>query len=133
MAELLLETNNPLDIEPDELRALAEEVSGQTGISAQVAYEDQYGAGVTLHEVLYLWLPSASFVKDAIYTQVLNMAFKFMRARFRKPHGKARPKSIVVLDEDGRELESYDIKTEEGEPRRSAGKGKHRRTRPPVR
>jgi hypothetical protein len=133
MAELLLETNNPLDIEPDELRALAEKVSGQAGISVRVAFEDQYGAGITLYEVLYIWLPSASFVKDAIYTQILNMAFVFMRARFRKPHGKGRPKSITVLDENGKELESYEIKTEEAEPQRHAGKGRHRRTRPPVR
>jgi hypothetical protein len=133
MLELLLETNNPLDIEPHELRALAEEVSGRSGISAHVAYEDQFGAGVTLHEVLYIWLPSASFVKDAIYTEILNAAFTFMRNRFRKPHGKGRPKSITVLDENGKELESFEIKTEEGEPQRHAGKGKHRRTRPPIR
>ncbi len=133
VAGLLLETTNPLDISPDELKALAAEILTQTGTRASVAYEDQFGAGVTLHEVLIVWLPSRDFLKDTVYTQLLNLVFAFMRARFRKSHGQRRPKTISVLDDQGRELERYEIKSEEGEPRQSKEKGKHRRTRPPLR
>jgi hypothetical protein len=112
---LLLETNNPLDMEPAHLEELAARLRPLlSNIDVALAYEDQAGAGVTLHEVLHVWLPSADFVKNAAWTLVFNEIVTFMRERFRRPHSSARPKSITINDPDGNAVLEITIKTPDG-------------------
>ena len=112
---LLLETNNPLDMEPAHLEELAARLRPLlSDIDVALAYEDQAGAGVTLHEVLHVWLPSADFVKEAVWTLVFNEIITFMKERFRRPHSGTRPKSITFNDPDGNAVLEITIKTPDG-------------------
>jgi hypothetical protein len=54
MREVMLETSNPPDIGPEELRDLADELGAQVDdVDFVVGYFDQHGARVTWHEVLH--------------------------------------------------------------------------------
>jgi hypothetical protein len=112
---LLLETNNPLDMEPAHLEELAARLRPLlSDIDVALAYEDQAGAGVTLHEVLHVWLPSADFVKDAVWTLVFNEIITFMKERFRRPHSGTRAKSITFNDPNGNAVLEITIKSPDG-------------------
>lgn len=110
--EIFLETINPFDLTPDDLVAIGEAISNATGIVANPAYEDQHGAGVSWYEVLYVWLPSADFVKDAAWDRVLDVVLDKMRERFRRRGNERRPKSVVIREQGtGRLVEGWVIAT----------------------
>jgi hypothetical protein len=134
---VLLETINPLDLTPDDLQELVDVLSREAPqVEYQIAYEDQYGGGVSWHEVLRVWLPNAEFIKDAIYTTLLTISIDAMRRRFKRKYGSRRPKSIIVHDRTtGRELASFVIHDVDSEPQsqeletipRKVPRARHRR------
>ena len=136
MATILLETINPADLTPDDLEELASVLTEQLpGFDYEIASEEQHGAGVTWHEVLRVWLPDVTSLKDDAYGALLGTCFAYMRSRFARKHGSRRPKSIILHDESGREIASYTITKSTGEPQekepdkkvRKRPRGRHRK------
>lgn len=137
---LYLETINPLDMTHEDLESIARAVTAVTNVPVEVAYEDQHGAGVTWHEVLYVWLPSADFAKDAIWDRVLDVVVDKMRDRFRRRGNDRRPKSVLVREQGtGRVVQGWLIASVDSEvvadpqpdmsPRRMPPPRKSRRSR----
>jgi hypothetical protein len=116
---VLLETINPLDITPEELEVLADELRSQLpGLDIQLGYDEQHGAGVTWHEVLRIWLPDAQFLTETVFTTLFGVVVENMRQRFKRRHSGRRPRSIVFHDSrTAEEIAVYVLEGEEGEPR----------------
>jgi hypothetical protein len=130
-SEIVLETINPEDMTPEELQELADALSPRLeNIDVQVAYETQYGSGVTWHEVLHVWLPSAEFLKGVGYTLVIEETVKWMRGRFDRRGGGKRPKSIIVHGPDGEEIVTVVLDNSEADPREEASQRTVRRLKP---
>ena len=136
MATILLETINSDDLTPEELEELADILSEQLpGFEIEIGFDEQYGAGVTWHEVLRVWLPDPTSLKDDVYAVLLGACFEYMRSRFSRKHGGRRPKTIVIHDRSGREIDSFTITESEGDPKKQPPKelvrkqptGRHRR------
>lgn len=130
-ALVLLETSNPYDMPPDAVQELADELTREIpGMAFGVAYEEQHGAGVSMHEVLHVWLPNSEWLKDTGYTTALTLIVTWMRRRFRLHGNERRPKSIIVHDTaDGHEIAKLVICEEDGDTVREAV-GRSRRHRP---
>lgn len=109
---ILLETINPSDITIEELWGLADELHARIPeLYFAPAYEEQYGAGVTWHEVLRIWVENRDILEGATFEVALSQIIEAMRKRFKKKHGARRPKSIIVNDKStGKELKSYVLK-----------------------
>lgn len=133
--EVLLETSNPLDVKPDELRELAQELNqGAPEIDFIVGYFDQHGSGVTWHEVLHVWLPSADFIKNTAWMYVMTILGKWGKKRFDKLKGGRRPKSIVFHDsETGKEVGKILLKDENDEVVLKITSESVLRNKPPIR
>jgi hypothetical protein len=101
--EILLETINPSDLTPEDLWELAESLSSLAPeIDFIPAYEDQYGAGVSWHEVLRIWVENEDIIKGGVFGLILQYASDAMRKRFKKPSGKHRPKTVAVSSKETR-------------------------------
>jgi hypothetical protein len=130
---LLLETINPNDMTEEDLVELATTLNREIGIPIGIGYEDQFGAGVSWHEVLYLWLPNHEFVKDEIWVTALGTVLENLRQRFKRKGNERRPKSLIVRDPSTGEvvatylIEEVGSKVKEEEPDQSP------RRRPPLR
>jgi hypothetical protein len=86
-------------------------------MQCQIAYEDQYGGGVSWHEVLRIWLPNAEFIKNTICTTLITISIESMCQRFKRKHSSHRPKGIIVHDREiGKKLASFTIYDAESEP-----------------
>lgn len=110
---ILLETINPDDLTPDELWNLAEDLHARTPeFEFFPAYEEQYGAGVTWHEVIRVWVENGEILKAAAFDVVLTQIIEAMRRRFQKRHRERRPKSIIVNDKStAKELKSISLES----------------------
>lgn len=115
--QILLETSNPLDVTPDELQVLADELASKVAdVDFVIGYFDQHGAGATWSEVLHVWLPDESFFRDAAWTYVLGVTGLWMKSRFRKKGSARRPKTISFYDSDtGRKIGEVKIQNEDQE------------------
>jgi hypothetical protein len=102
---LTLESGNEYDISTQELEELANEIEAATShLEVAVGHEEQVGAGVTLSEVLHVFLPSAEFVKDSMYTPVVGALVLFLRRRFKKRHEGQRKRVAILYGPDGAPL-----------------------------
>jgi len=115
---VMLETSNPLDVTPADLEELAEDLEKvDPNVVVELGYDDQYGAGVTGHEILFFWVPNAEALRDGFYVALVQAAIVGLRKRFRKRHSEQRTKSLTVYDaETGRPLEKWVLKTADSEP-----------------
>ncbi len=130
---LLLETINPIDMTEEDLLELATTLNREMGIPIGIAYEDQFGAGVSWHEVLYLWLPNYEFFKDEIWATVLGAVMENLRQRFKRKGCERRPKSLIVRDPStGDVVATYHIEEMESEVKQEEADQSPRR-RPPLR
>lgn len=116
--EILLETINPADLTPDDLKELADQLSAAIPEFDFIpAYEYQHGAGVSWHEVLRLWVENEEMLRDVSFGFVLERVYENMRERFKKPAGKHRPKSIKVNDRSsGKEVKSVVLESADSAP-----------------
>lgn len=131
-ALILLEAGNPLDIRPEDLVPLRDHLREATGFEVATAHFDQQGAGVTLDEVLHVWLPTAEFLRDQGYEIVIGMIIEGMRQRFSRRHSGKRRKRILVRDDEGRLLEEWIIESEDAPAERRETNESDIRPRPPV-
>lgn len=115
---VLLETNNPLDVTPEDLEELAEELEqADPHAVVELGYDDQYGAGVTGHEVIFFWIPNAEALRDGFYVALIQGTLVGLRRRFKRRHGERRVKSMTVYDmETGKPLQTWVLRTEDAEP-----------------
>jgi hypothetical protein len=95
---LILETINPKDMTEEDLIELGDALSRGTELPISIGYEDQHGAGVTWHEVLQVWLPSAEFFKEQVWLFLSGVIFENLRRRFNRPGNDRRPKSLIIRD-----------------------------------
>ena len=102
-AEVLVQPDNPLDVRPDKLRGLVEDLRG-IGQDAFIAYyAPQPGRyGVTWWEVVTVWVGLR--VSEAVIEQVVGFAVSWMRERFRThphPATRDRPKVVRIVKYEG--------------------------------
>lgn len=114
----MLETNNPLDVTPEDLEEYAENLeAADPQCVVQLGYDDQYGAGVTGHEVLFFWIPNADALRDGFYVALVQTALAGLKRRFKNKHSERRVKSLTVYDEEtGKPLQTWVLKSEDSEP-----------------
>jgi len=115
--EVLLEALNMVELPPEELDDLAHEIAEDvSNISVAVGYEDEQGSGVSLIYAIHMFLPSAGFIKDAIYTQVCAHILSHFKKRRQEPHQGQRIYNLVVHDWDGTTLEILSLRPGREEP-----------------
>jgi hypothetical protein len=114
---IVLEPGNAWEIPEVELRALAEDVAGGGDeLEVDLSYEQSEGAGVTLVEVLHVFLPSADFIKDSAYTFLISALGRHMRRRRDKPHNSQREQVAIIYGPDGEPLREVRLKPGGSEP-----------------
>jgi len=115
---VLLESNNPLDVTPEDLDEIADYLEqSPSNASIEIGYDEQYGAGVTGHEVLIFWIPDAGSIRDGIYVALITAAVQKFRERFKRRNSKLRKKIIMVYDKStGNEIETWILEAEASEP-----------------
>jgi hypothetical protein len=115
---VLVETSNPLDVTPQDLEDLAELLeAADPQISIEIGYEDQYGSGVTGHEILYFWIPNADSLRDGLYVTIIAYAVGWLRERFKRKHSARRVKSLTVYDAStGKPLRTWVLRDLESDP-----------------
>lgn len=115
---VLLETNNPLDVTPEDLEELAillEAIEPRPSI--EIGYEHQYGSGVTGHEVLLFWIPNADALRDGLYVPLIIATVGWMKKLFKRKHREHRSKVLTVYDAStGEPLETWILRDAESEP-----------------
>ncbi len=132
MQQLLLEPGNPYDITKEDLEELRQQLTAQLdAIDVAVAYHPPKGAGVTLDEVLHIWLPGWEFLRDEGYSILLGAAIESMRRRFTRRHGAKRRKVTVIHDPDGGEVETITLQNPDSPPEHESGRPNGNRPRPP--
>jgi hypothetical protein len=114
----ILETNNSLDVTPDDLEDLAEILEATASESSiEIGYQDQYGSGVTGHEVLLFWIPNAESVRDNVYAALIVATIPWLRTRFKRKHGAHRPKTFTIYDAStGKPVRTLTLRDAESEP-----------------
>jgi hypothetical protein len=98
---ILVQPDNPLDVKPEEVRGLMEDVRGLRQ-DAFLAYRDYVPGtyGVTWWEVVTVWVGLR--VGEAVIEQVVGFAVSWMRERFRNhPSTSDRPKAVRIVTYDG--------------------------------
>jgi hypothetical protein len=117
-SNVLLETNNPLDVTPQDLDELAELLEAEVpGSCLEIGYEDQHGAGVTANEVLYFWIPNAGALRDGVYVAMITATLGWLRERFKRKHSERRSKTLTVYDAStGKPLQTWVLRDSESEP-----------------
>jgi hypothetical protein len=109
--QILIEPVNPVELPPEELAILAQEISDSLpDVSVIIGYEDEEGSGVTWVQLLHVFLPSSSFAKDYLYAKMLDRIFAFLKTRRKRPHQGTRTNNVVVHDETGKVIEIWSLK-----------------------
>src|SRR5687768_8336827 len=93
---VLLEPGNPYDITAEDLEPLKARLEECSELQVKVAHHPPRGAGVTLDEVLHVWLPGAEFLRDEAYSMLLGALVEYMRARFKNRRSARRRKVIII-------------------------------------
>jgi hypothetical protein len=118
---LILETPNPLDLDPADLAMLAGEIAneaecvGLPPLDCRVASEEPLGVANNFTDFLIIFMPNTAFVTDRLWEVIVQSAAKFMRTRFRRPHEQHRTRRVLIYDHLGRPLKAVDIPDETAE------------------
>ena len=115
---VIIEPANPLRTPIEELQGLARRITiDNPGINVRFAYNEPREGyyGLTLMEILYIWLPRMEdALLAALVLEVIKAAISWARTRM-KYHIKG-PRYIYILDENGGILREIRIKDEKTEP-----------------
>lgn len=114
-----LKPANPLDVEPEELIGLAEEIRMiEPGYEVEIPPpEYMKGVGVTWWEVVRIYVPWHDMQTTAVsivLTKIGDATVTWMRERFKKKPG--RPKVVTIYGPKGKVLKTIALKTADGEP-----------------
>lgn len=117
--EIIVEPGNPYDFLLEDLEQLAGRLNDATSFPTRIALRAEEGYGVSLHEVIYVWvlLP----LESAAIAKALDVALDWARERLRgDQHAHAdstpRPRSVIVLGPNGRPLMNVVIRDPDAEP-----------------
>jgi hypothetical protein len=107
--EIILDPKNPRDLQPKELRPLAQELTQlDLGYEVRVGLVDEKWDGrfgVTFWEVLTVWIPwqhLGELAARAAVKQLIEQTVKWLWQR----RNNRRPKYIEILGSDGRVLKA---------------------------
>lgn len=129
---VVLEPGNAWELPEEDLRQLAEDLlRGADDLEVDLAYEQSEGAGVTLVEVLHVFLPSADFVKDSAYTVLVSALGRHMHRRRQKPHNSQREQIAIIYGPDGTPLREVRLEPDRSEATDQAVSTETRRRRNP--
>jgi hypothetical protein len=123
---IYLDAGNPYDFERDALDELAATLNREVeDIEAVPKLRDETGYGVTLHEVLVIWMGTGAAIQTASYAKtIVTHSVDFLRRRWRKDHEQSgdavRPRTLWVADADGRIIQQITIDLPDGTPQESA-------------
>jgi hypothetical protein len=117
---IILEPGNPYDFQRSELEQLSDIVTRETGVPARPAMREEEGYGVSLHEVLYVWILSEPF-RVELEKKLLDLVIDWARDRWRKekeehPDAEPRPRSVTILGPDGEPLKALVVRDDSSEP-----------------
>lgn len=119
----ILEPANPFDFSEDEIEELvAEVVRDDPAARVQVAFREERGYGVTLGEVVHIYLEVAGGVGTAWGSfQTVRSVTRFLRGRWRRDRDEnleehPRPRVVAIYDKAGKPLGSISIDSPGGEP-----------------
>jgi hypothetical protein len=125
---VIVEPGNPFDFDENELEELAEEIRRADSIaSVDLAKRPEHGYGVTLIEVLNLYLEVYGATGTAWATlKAVKGSVEWLKRRWQKdrednPEEGPRPRSLRVYDENGKLLGSVKIDEPDGEPTEEDG------------
>ncbi len=112
--EIRIVPGNPLDIRPDQLEDLAEALRGRLpDASVTIVAQPMTGYGVTVWEVLNVWVPWSDLPHDAVMAAagiVAKEAVAWARRRLKtSPH---RPKYVAIYGPNDEILKA--VKVEAG-------------------
>ncbi|MFC5008712.1 hypothetical protein ACFPIJ_64220 [Dactylosporangium cerinum] len=116
-----LESLNPLDMTLEELADLSATMqktliqASCSDVEIEVRGENPHGAGHGWIDALEVVLPSAEFMKEAVWGGLLAAATAFMRSRFKRKHESKRPRQIRFYDSEGNHLGSINIDSAESD------------------
>jgi hypothetical protein len=115
MTKILIEPQNPLDLRPEALADLVDAVRDiDSAFEIQFAAHEQRGYGVTLWEVLFIWIGGK--VAETTIDSITNSAIDWAKRRFNVPNKGHRPKSITILGPDGRAVRRIKLDPKTREP-----------------
>jgi hypothetical protein len=117
VSRIILEPGNPFDFD-GELEELAEELRSKTGKTTVVARRPEHGYGVSLHEVLHIWVvwnnlggPAAT----ALLLAVTGWAVRRWKQDQAKHPDRPRPRSVIIWGSNGRPLKSITVDKQDGD------------------
>lgn len=120
--KVMLEPGNPFDFDDDELDELADQIRRlEPGDIVNVAKRPEHGYGVTLIEVLNLYLEISGAAGTVWGTiKAVRKSVEWLQQRWRKdskdnPDERPRPRSLLVYDENGKLIGSVRIDEPNGE------------------
>ena len=117
MQQVILEPQNPRDLQRDELEELAQAIRDlDIGLEVCFAEEREHrGYGVTYWEVLYISLSVGAAVGGKVVDKILDVAIDWARKRFSRKSSR-RPKYVAIYGPDGKVLRSVLLAEEMAEP-----------------
>jgi hypothetical protein len=120
--KVILDPGNPFDFDDDELNDLADQIRRlEPDDIVTVAKRPEHGYGVTLIEVLNLYLDIAGAAGTVLGTiKAVRQSVEWLQQRWRKdsednPEQGPRPRSLCVYDENGKLLGRVRIDEPNGE------------------
>jgi hypothetical protein len=108
MPEIVVQPQNPRDLQPSELETLAADLGiAFPDVNIRIASREtrRRAHELTLHEVIFVWIPTA-----VGYAEVLHTVVKW--ARKRHDTANSRPKSIIIYGADGEPLKSVVVRAD---------------------
>ena len=124
MKKIIIEPKNPLDVKPEDLQGLAEDIrSLYPDYDIKIEEGRGYkGYALTWWECVLIWV--AFRASEALIDQIVKLAVDWARERFTKSGKEKRPKSIKIFGPDGYLVITVVLKNATDEPEiRTALKG----------
>jgi hypothetical protein len=119
--EIIIEPGNPFEFDPSDFDDLRHDLEEETGISTRAAFREEEGYGVSMHEVIWVWVPHAVSAANALRILIEWGRTRWKREKEAHPEAPPRPRSIIILGPDGRPLKSVVVRSDVGGPEDTTG------------
>jgi len=132
MKKIVIEPKNPLDVKPEDVQTLAEEIRAlYRNYNVTVEGEGYSGYAVTFYEVVNVWILAP--VSGALILEITKLSIKWARQRFSQKGKENRPKSITIYGPKGDPIKHITLKNAVDEPEIQTPKRDERyRIKPPY-
>jgi hypothetical protein len=119
--EIIIEPGNPFEFDPSDLEDLRRDLEEDSNVSARTAFREEDGYGVSMHEVIWVWVPHGVSIANTLRILIAWGRGRWKRERDDQPEATPRPRSIIILGPDGRPLKSVVIRSDTDEPEDTTG------------